>query len=617
MADTPEPSKQAVIVVHGMGEQRPMETLRGFVTGLFSPDVTPEQIKTKSLTRALKNAADTLMPPAGIEEVSDQFWIVPDARTGSSELSRIRAKPQPIGTGGLESDFYELYYSDLLTGNTLQHLWAWFRGLLLRWPHQVPKSQAGLWLLLWTATLVIALLLGSELANSPFGRLKAAWANAVHIETWWTKLSSVAGAALLMWLMSSAYRKHVNTASTKPVDGVIPRSYSAALCLALPPALGVWAYCRLPWSIFTIPGSLLHELRGKSILSQVFILVTGWSLLKMAAAALIAYLVVKMGVPVFGDVARYLRTAPDGVNARSQIRERGLKLLETVHDAKVLAPGAKGEPTAREYSRVVIVAHSLGSIVAFDVLRMFWAKRGANGGKPLSSNALAALDDVDKFCRENPGEAGQNPGWPLEEFVKLQERASAEVSLQDDGWRVTDFVTLGSPLAHAEFLLSRDRPRFEKLIRERVFPTSPPQLDRRVDKGGQKSLLYLSPADGNQWPHHAAMFAVMRWTAIYDPVFGIFFGDFIGGKMRRNFGPAIAEAHTRLSKPGVFKRLVTHTHYWNPKADCELLNEAELPHDIRPGLSAKPHLALLRMIVFRGPPKSRSAPAAARRAGTV
>jgi hypothetical protein len=623
MPGTPEPKKQAVIVVHGMGEQRPMQTLRGFVSGLLSPDSAPGTGKKLSIRSVLRTAADSLAPPQKRDKDKENYWIVPDARTGSSELSRIRTKPMPINTGSLETDFYELYYSDLLTGNTLQQLGDWFRGLLLRWPHQVPKSQALMWCLLWAATVVIAILVGSELANSPLKRLQDSWESAGPLPdgSKWPIFASLLGAALLMWLLSALYRRHVDSKNTKPGDGVIHRYFSAALCILLPALIGIWAYFSFPWSIFLIPQPLLDAMKGKSLLYQAWLLIKGWSLFKMALAALIAFLAVKMGVPVFGDVARYVRSAPDGVAARGQIRERGLKLLEAVHDAKVLAPGVRGEPAAREYARVVIVAHSLGSIVAYDVLRMFWAKRGANGGKPLSAEAAAAIEMVDKFCRKHPAGPGENANWPLEEYIELQSEAAAAVArqAQGDGWRVSDFVTLGSPLAHAEFLLARDRPRFERLIGERVFPTSPPQLDSGTDTESGGSFLYTSAIDGNKWPHHASLFAVTRWTAVYDPARLIFGGDFIGGNLRRNFGPGIAEARAKLTKPGLLKRLVTHTHYWNPMADCQILSKEALPVDIRPGASAKQHLSLLRKIIFREPRaaagqgvKSPSGPAPAR-----
>jgi hypothetical protein len=39
--------------------------------------------------------------------------------------------------------------------------------------------------------------------------------------------------------------------------------------------------------------------------------------------------------------------------------------------------------------------------------------------------------------------------------------------------------------------------------------------------------------------HHAAPFAAVRWTNVYDPATLVFFGDVIGGPLASVFGPAI------------------------------------------------------------------------------
>jgi hypothetical protein len=41
--------------------------------------------------------------------------------------------------------------------------------------------------------------------------------------------------------------------------------------------------------------------------------------------------------------------------------------------------------------------------------------------------------------------------------------------------------------------------------------------------------------------HHAAPFAAVRWTNIYDPAMVVFFGDVICGPLRQIFGPAIVD----------------------------------------------------------------------------
>ena len=106
----PAKKKQAVVVIHGMGEQRPMETLRSFVDTVWT--------KNLSLTEAQSNApADKKrQDKARTTDLRtgrpiNKSWIVPDNRTGSFELSRITT---PYDRNGVRTDFYELYWADII-----------------------------------------------------------------------------------------------------------------------------------------------------------------------------------------------------------------------------------------------------------------------------------------------------------------------------------------------------------------------------------------------------------------------------------------------------------------------------------------------------------------------
>ena len=57
--------KQAVLVIHGIGEQRPMSTLRGFVDAVWTIDSTLRE-----------------------ENVKSTVWSKPDTISGSYELRR-------------------------------------------------------------------------------------------------------------------------------------------------------------------------------------------------------------------------------------------------------------------------------------------------------------------------------------------------------------------------------------------------------------------------------------------------------------------------------------------------------------------------------------------------
>src|SRR5215831_17568368 len=87
--------KQAIIVIHGMGEQMPMDTIRGFVRAVWETET---------------GLADPKMPN------ETEVWSKPDARTGSLELRRITTResiPDQAFPAGARTDFYELYWADL------------------------------------------------------------------------------------------------------------------------------------------------------------------------------------------------------------------------------------------------------------------------------------------------------------------------------------------------------------------------------------------------------------------------------------------------------------------------------------------------------------------------
>lgn len=145
-------------------------------------------------------------------------------------------------------------------------------------------------------------------------------------------------------------------------------------------------------------------------------------------------------------------------------------------------------------------------------------------------------------------------------------------------WLISDFVTLGSPLAHAEFLIaSSDKDLAERKF-QRELPQSPPlredldpktfELAKATHKlpvggsyDGSKLVSFPLPASPSIWElHHAAPFAVVRWTNVYDPAALVYRGDIIGGPAARNFGPAIVDINLKSLRGQA--TCFTHTKYW-------------------------------------------------------
>src|SRR4051812_18195218 len=134
-------AKQAVIIVHGMGEQRPMDTLKSFVRTIWELD-------------------DEVSDPAALPE-PNKVWSKPDARSGSLELRRITTRESRKSAAypvGVRTDFYELYWADLTAGSTWQQFLAWMRYLLFRRPSHVPDNLKAAWFALWIGTLLCTVL---------------------------------------------------------------------------------------------------------------------------------------------------------------------------------------------------------------------------------------------------------------------------------------------------------------------------------------------------------------------------------------------------------------------------------------------------------------------------
>jgi hypothetical protein len=550
-----ERRKQAVVVVHGMGEQRPMETLRAL--------------------------ADTLADTRGV-------FIIPDQATGSAELARIRVAgiKDPLGNKDKDepaTDFYELYYADLLGGGTFAQLRGWVLGLMLRWPHQVPKEVWRVWAFLWVLVGFTFWWLGSLLGASPLDKLKSLFSGITDPNNKPSdpQLYLLIAACVLfsVWLSRLAYDHAHNSKTAPDKNRSLSLGWSYLVPLAVPAAIAIAGYHLLPWHTLNWPGQCGDTWRISVCADEFATNILHLEWVRLLAAALIWFVVAKFGVPYFGDVARYVGASPELIAGRQAIRERGLKLLEELHDRRAWKNGL--EMRYSEYDRIIVIAHSLGSIVAYDVMRIFWAERNISNFQKVPDDAIEAMEEM----ADLPVYSQVLSDAQLNTLTGQQSRIAVTMRKEKDAWRISDFITMGSPLARADFLMSRDWPRFQKNIEERRFPTCPPVLERApADSGKRDGFTFYSQKAGSDIPHHGAMFAVTRWLAIYDPIRKLIFGgDFIGGPVKQLFGHGVSQLAVKITRPGWFvPNVVTHTDYW--RADAATSFEAgmsQLPSDLK------------------------------------
>lgn len=456
--------EQAVVIIHGMGEQRPMEMLRSFVRAVWSTDL--------SLTDPW-GGKRTTDPDTGHQ--INRSWIVPDRRTGSHELRRITTPRSKKGAvhKGLRTDFYELYWADLIRETPAKRLLNWIRGrLFTRWS-EVPKDAVGLYILAWVALL--------------FGVAPA-------IITWAVDIFAVEVAWLPKW------------------------------------ALTVWA-------------------------------------------GIVSLAMSKFLIPYLGDVADYVQATPDTVSRRAAVRQRGFELLKKLNNES-------------GYDRIILVGHSLGSVIGYDLLQMLWADYGPNHRNPRKDPAIGdALDAVGKYAL--PLGEGGTAGTPIESaedraaYRKLQWnlyellRRPSKDEPKVLPWKFSDFVSLGSPLTHAEFLIARSEKALGRAVEERLFAMCPPISDKEE----RATIVYKT--DNVRHAHHASVFAATRWTNIYDLGNTWSTGDPFSGKAGGNFGPGVKDIRVKLESKfaGFRSRLFTHTFYWT-----DLDNSKDAP----------PHIVALR-----------------------
>jgi hypothetical protein len=238
-----------------------------------------------------------------------------------------------------------------------------------------------------------------------------------------------------------------------------------------------------------------------------------------------------------GDAARYLNPEPENISVRHDIRQEGINLLKKLHESKL-------------YDRIVVIGHSLGSVIGYDILKYYWAELSAAARTPAAEArpSLRALEEAG---------GGLNASEPREEVEAFQAKQNAFwVQERRSGrpWLVTDFITAGSPLAHAELLLASGRKDLESRKTERELPACPP-VGQREDGLERYSYAASSGDPEARLLNHAALFGPTRWTNLYFP------GDFIAGPIRPVLGEGVRDI--RVTRPGFLSRMPwSHIHYW-------------------------------------------------------
>lgn len=267
--------------------------------------------------------------------------------------------------------------------------------------------------------------------------------------------------------------------------------------------------------------------------------------ISVSASLLLVPLVGLVVRSILGDAARYLHIAPSNVQCRHAIRRAGVKVLAELH--------------RRGYDRIVVVGHSLGSVIGYDLLT--YAFPDYHAAAPAQPPAMQALDALEAMASSSSTAPSGN------ELQPAQRAYAHELAANGSRWRVTDFVTLGSPLAHAEILLARDRADLQQKQQDRELPTCLPVLET-VQRDGQTLRRFTYPPPDApapyRIPHHAAVFGPTRWTNLYFANRAIVHGDLVGGPLAAIWGRGVRDVAVTTPKWFGF---LAHTHYWTQPRD--------------------------------------------------
>lgn len=461
------PTRTAVVVVHGMGEQLPMDTMN----------------------RCVKTVLEKLPDHQGTK--FRHYYSRPARVTESYEARRCLAPRIPRRGKALQTqvEVYEYHWSYLMTDNKLGDLVPTTLRLMVRPPWKVPFGLRGAWVLIWL--LMVGLAVGA-------------------------------------WLIAR-----------KGVDD---------------------------WTVAGVVAALLGE---------------------GAAAFVVVRLVNWLGGSVtrsFVDVVRYLDRSPRSYARRREIRGGMVDLLQAIHD--------KGR-----YSRVIVIAHSLGGYIAYDGLVSLWSGMANKHAGPLSETAklpLEGLAELEAEAKALADGGGLDANGAPTAYRAAQFALWQQLRAQGNPWLVTDFVTLGTPMYFADLLLTKNRAEFEESVKTGVNPSCPPRASSQKVEAPEAGVgRYGWDNQGRTVLHHAAPFAVTRWTNLFFPVRAGFFGDWFGGRLAPLFGRGVWDREVLGNKNERLVPALAHSKYFSSPDDEDPAGIARVIREVL-DLSLEDELAVSR-----------------------
>ena len=321
----------------------------------------------------------------------------------------------------------------------------------------------------------------------------------------------------------------------------------------------VWLlfWAAVAWTIWAFAAGPLSSISLSDIGAEALIrTLLGGGVVAFGLTYLVTKLLPSWITKSFVDVVRYLDTTPRSYEARRDIRAGMVDLLAGLHEAG-------------RYQRIVVVAHSLGAYIAYDGIQHLWTRMNRLHQGPADSTAgavppgLEELEQAASALGESADEAD------VQAFHDAQNQLWRGMRSQGNPWLITDFVSVGTPMYIADDLLTKSREEFRRMVARTELVTAPPEPEGASYNNIHDTGLWFSWKNGaHRVLYHGAPFAVVRWTNMWFPAVGGFFGDWFAGPLAPLFGSGIKDIKLTGNTP---KRLIpgyAHALYFKFPADA-------------------------------------------------
>jgi hypothetical protein len=215
-----------------------------------------------------------------------------------------------------------------------------------------------------------------------------------------------------------------------------------------------------------------------------------------------------------------------------------------------------------------VVGHSLGSVIAYDAVRLLWTRRYRDMVLPdtddtsLMALALREAEQAGQRLAAAPP-AGRAAAHAAYVAAQRQVQLVMRDLTGEDGptrWIITDLVTLGCPLTYADAFMAVSPDDLADRFEERSLASIPPRSQQVHSAAAHPYRLWVP--DGvagrgtTRW-HHAAPFVCVEWTNLW------FEHDIVGGPIGPHFGDGVTDTSLGGTKwLAAFAFAYPHSSYW-------------------------------------------------------